>query len=88
MTIAAIISVVVVGLLFMIILHGWLRPMLVMGSLFCAMAWTFGFTLATLGSLNLLSIVFALVLVGIGVDFGIHIVMRYVESSDSGLRCV
>lgn len=85
MTIAAIISVVVVGLLFMIILHGWLRPMLVMGSLFCAMAWTFGFTLVTLGSLNLLSIVFALVLVGIGVDFGIHIVMRYVESSDSGL---
>lgn len=85
MTIAAIISVIVVGLLFMFILHGWLRPMLVMGSLFCAMAWTFGFTLVTLGSLNLLSIVFALVLVGIGVDFGIHIVMRYVEAGDSGL---
>ncbi|NDV25520.1 MMPL family transporter [Desulfovibrio sp. JC010] len=85
MTIAAIISVVVVGLMFMFILHGWLRPMLVMGSLFCAMAWTFGFTLVALGSLNLLSIVFALVLVGIGVDFGIHIVMRYVEASDSGL---
>ena len=85
MTIAAIISVVVVGVLFMFILHGWLRPMLVMCSLFCAMAWTFGFTLVTLGSLNLLSIVFALVLVGIGVDFGIHIVMRYVEASDSGM---
>lgn len=85
MTIAAVISVIVVGLLFMFILHGWLRPMLVMGSLFCAMAWTFGFTLVALGSLNLLSIVFALVLVGIGVDFGIHIVMRYVEASDSGL---
>ena len=85
MTIAAVISVIVVGVLFMFILHGWLRPMLVMGSLFCAMAWTFGFTLVTLGSLNLLSIVFALVLVGIGVDFGIHIVMRYVEAADSGL---
>ncbi|WP_321402835.1 MMPL family transporter [Maridesulfovibrio sp.] len=85
MTIAAVISVVVVGLMFMFILHGWLRPMLVMGSLFCAMAWTFGFTLVTLGSLNLLSIVFALVLVGIGVDFGIHIVMRYVEAADSGM---
>ncbi len=85
MTIAAIISVVVVGLMFMVILHGWLRPMLVMVSLFCAMAWTFGFTLVTLGSLNLLSIVFALVLVGIGVDFGIHIVMRYVEATDTGM---
>ncbi len=85
MTLAAIISAVAVGLLFMIILHGWLRPMLVMVSLFCAMAWTFGFTLVTLGSLNLLSIVFALVLVGIGVDFGIHIVMRYVEGTAAGL---
>ncbi|WP_432737572.1 MMPL family transporter [Maridesulfovibrio sp. FT414] len=85
MTIAAIISILVVGLLFMVILHGWLRPMLVMASLFCAMAWTFGFTLVTLGSLNLLSIVFALVLVGIGVDFGIHVVMRYVEATNAGM---
>ncbi len=85
MTIAAIISILVVGLLFTIILHGWLRPALVMLSLFCAMAWTFGFALVTLGSLNLLSIVFALVLVGIGVDFGIHVVLRYVEGTASGL---
>lgn len=85
MTIAAIISTIVVGLLFMVILHGWLRPMLVMVSLFCAMAWTFGFSLITVGSLNLLSIVFALVLVGIGVDFGIHIVMRYVEGVAAGM---
>ena len=85
MTIASIVSVILVGLLFMVVLHGWLRPALVMLSLFCAMAWTFGFALVSLGSLNLLSIVFALVLVGIGVDFGIHIVLRYVEGTASGL---
>lgn len=85
MTLAAIISVVLVGLLFVFVLHGWLRPMLVMASLGCAMAWTFGFALVFVGSLNLLSIVFALVLVGIGVDFGVHIVMRYVEGVRVGL---
>ncbi|WP_304086921.1 MMPL family transporter [Maridesulfovibrio ferrireducens] len=85
MTLASIVSVLLVGLLFMIVLHGWLRPALVMFSLFCAMAWTFGFALVTLGSLNLLSIVFALVLVGIGVDFGIHVVLRYVEGTAAGL---
>ncbi|SMF41462.1 MMPL family transporter [Desulfovibrio gilichinskyi] len=85
MTIASIVSVLLVGLLFMVVLHGWLRPALVMLSLFCAMAWTFGFALVSLGSLNLLSIVFALVLVGIGVDFGIHIVLRYVEGTAAGL---
>lgn len=85
MTIASIVSVLLVGLLFMVVLHGWLRPVLVMFSLFCSMAWTFGFALVSLGSLNLLSIVFALVLVGIGVDFGIHIVLRYVEGTAAGL---
>ena len=85
MTLASIVSFLLVGLLFMIVLHGWLRPALVMFSLFCAMAWTFGFALVTLGSLNLLSIVFALVLVGIGVDFGIHLVLRYIEGAAAGL---
>ena len=85
MTVASIVSFLLVGLLFMIVLHGWLRPALVMFSLFCAMAWTFGFALVTLGSLNLLSIVFALVLVGIGVDFGIHLVLRYIEGTAAGL---
>lgn len=85
MTIAAVISVVLVGVLFIFVLHGWLRPVLVMTSLCLAMAWTFGFALVFVGSLNLLSIVFALVLVGIGVDFGVHIVMRYVEEVRKGL---
>ena len=84
MTMAAIVAIVLVGLLFMVILHGWLRPFLVLLCLLIAMAWSFGFATVTVGSLNLLSIVFALVLVGIGVDFGIHVVIRYVEASKGG----
>jgi hopanoid biosynthesis associated RND transporter like protein HpnN len=85
MTRAAIIAVLLVGVLFMIVLHGWLRPFLVLLSLAMAMAWSFGFATVTVGELNLLSVVFALVLVGIGVDFGIHVVMRYVEAHGKGL---
>ncbi len=81
---ASIISVILVGLLFMLVMHGWLRPVLVIFCLVLGMAMTFGFTTATLGVLNLLSIVFALVLVGIGVDFGVHVVMRYVEERKAG----
>jgi len=84
MTRAAIIAFLLVGTLFMIILHGWLRPLLVLISLAMAVAWTFGFGTATIGKLNLLSMVFVLVLVGIGVDFGIHLVMRYVELTKRG----
>lgn len=85
MTRAAVIAVLFVGVLFMIVLHGWLRPFLVLLSLAMAMAWSFGFATVTVGELNLLSVVFALVLVGIGVDFGIHVVMRYVEAHGKGL---
>ncbi len=84
MTRASLISIGVIGVLFVIVLHGWLRPLLVIVSLAMAIAWTFGFTAVTLGVLNLLSIVFALVLVGIGVDFGVHVVLRYVEERKEG----
>ncbi len=85
MTRAAVIAILFIGVLFMIILHGWLRPFLVLLSLAMATAWTFGFATVTVGELNLLSVIFALVLVGIGVDFGIHVVMRYVEAHGKGL---
>ena len=85
MTRAAIIAVLCIGVLFMFVLHGWLRPFLVLLSLAMATAWTFGFATVTVGELNLLSVIFALVLVGIGVDFGIHVVMRYVEAHGKGL---
>jgi hopanoid biosynthesis associated RND transporter like protein HpnN len=85
MTRASIIAFILVGLLFVAVLHGWLRPVLIMASLGLAMAWTFGFATIAPGELNLLSIVFALVLVGIGVDFGVHIVTRFAEERKSGL---
>lgn len=85
MTLAAIIAIGLVGLLFTAVLHGWLRPFLLLIALLMAMAWSFGFATVAVGELNLLSIVFALVLVGIGVDFGIHMIMRYVEGVKAGL---
>ena len=84
MSLASVISMVLVALLFVLILHGWLRPLLLMIASMMAMAWSFGFATVAVGELNLLSIVFALVLVGIGVDFGVHIVMRYVEAVKMG----
>ncbi|MBC8176454.1 MAG: MMPL family transporter, partial [Deltaproteobacteria bacterium] len=86
MTRAALIAVALIAILFMAILHGWLRPFLLLICLIMGIAWSFGFATITVGELNLLSIVFALVLVGIGVDFGIHMVMRYVEANKSGLN--
>jgi hypothetical protein len=85
MTRASIVAVIAVGLLFWAVMGDVRRPMFVIAALVMAIAWTFGFSLVAVGRLNLLSIVFALVLVGIGVDFGIHVVMRYNEAESEGL---
>ncbi|WP_051261571.1 MMPL family transporter [Desulfovibrio inopinatus] len=86
MTRASILAIVCVGILFVLVLHGWLRPVLIVGSLVVGMAWTFGFVTLSLGSLNLLSIVFALVLVGIGSDFGVHLAIRHMEETARGIE--
>jgi len=84
MTRASVAAIVLVGLLFVFVLRGWLRPVLLVASLIIAIIWTFGFVTISIGQLNLLSIVFTLVLVGIGVDFGVHIMLRYVENRKNG----
>jgi hypothetical protein len=40
---------------------------------------TAGFTALAIGRLNLISVAFAVLFVGLGVDFGIHVVLRYQE---------
>jgi hypothetical protein len=85
MTRASLIAIALVGTLFMIVMHGWVRPVLVVLAQLLAIAWTFGFTTLSVGVLNLLSIVFVLVLIGIGKDFGVYLVMRYVECRQEGM---
>ena len=43
---------------------------------------TAGFAALTVGRLNLLSVTFAVLFVGLGIDFGIHLVLRYREALD------
>ncbi len=76
---AAILAFVLVATLFMVILRGFYTPALAAVAFLCAGAWTYGFATLAIGYLNLLSIVFALVLVGIGFDFGVHLIARYNE---------
>jgi hopanoid biosynthesis associated RND transporter like protein HpnN len=77
MTWGALLGALGVTLVFSFVFRELLRPALAVASLGLAIGWTFGLATLTVGSLNLLSSVFAIVLVGIGVDFGIHVLARY-----------
>ena len=66
-----------VALLFIIAFKGIVKPLLAVFSLLIALAWSLGFTSLTVGHLNILSVVFTTILIGLGIDFGIHILERY-----------
>lgn len=74
---AALIAFVSVGLLLSLGLRGMRHPMLVLITLIMSLAITFGIAGFAVGHLNILSICFVAIMIGLGVDFGIHFVTRY-----------
>ncbi|MSR69531.1 MAG: hypothetical protein EXS17_04215 [Phycisphaerales bacterium] len=79
MTRGTVVAAILVALLTMWTLGSVVRPLLVMGMLAVTFAVTYGAAALLVGRLNLLSLVFMLVLVSAGVDYGIHTVARYTE---------
>ncbi len=61
-----------------------LKPVLaVLLTLLVSLVWTVAFALVALGPFNLISISFAVLFIGLGVDFGIQFSIRYLEESQS-----
>ncbi|MBN1441758.1 MAG: MMPL family transporter [Planctomycetes bacterium] len=85
MKLATIVALAGVLLLFVIFFRRLRRPALGVLALSVSIALTFGLVTVTIGYLTLLSIVFAAMLVGLGIDFGIHFVARYQEELARGL---
>ncbi|MBT3922597.1 MAG: MMPL family transporter [Nitrospina sp.] len=78
------IALIGVALLFIIAYRGVVKPLLAIFCLLLALCWTMGFTTLTIGHLNILSVVFTTILIGLGIDFGIHILERYKEERQEG----
>lgn len=72
-------SLVLVAIILTIALRSWRLVLSVLITLLASLAYTTGFATLAVGHINLLSICFAVLIIGLGVDFGIHLVMRYTE---------
>ncbi len=59
--------------------HGLRLPVACCITLGISMLWTLGLTTVLIGHLNILSMAFAAILVGLGIDFGIHLLSSYLE---------
>ncbi|MAT15103.1 MAG: hypothetical protein CMJ46_07510 [Planctomyces sp.] len=79
MIVASILSFLGVGLLLLLGFRGVRHPLIALMMLVVGLAWSFGFTTAAIGHLNILSVSFAAILIGLGIDFGIHYLSRYLH---------
>jgi uncharacterized protein len=78
-TLATVVSLALTVVLLLLAFRGVLNVFAAMVSLLVAISLSFGFATATVGHLNILSMVFAVMLIGIGIEYGIQLVLRYQE---------
>lgn len=76
---ASCLSLAGVALLFVAGFGGIRHALLANLVLLMGMCWAFGYVTLTVGHLNILSVSFAVALIGIGIDFGVHYVARYLQ---------
>jgi hopanoid biosynthesis associated RND transporter like protein HpnN len=83
---AGIASLVLVAIILLLGLRSIRMVLSTLATLIVGLVWTAGFTAAAIGHLNLISVCFAVLFIGLGVDFGIHVCIRYRELLASGLE--
>ena len=88
---ASLLSLFGVACLFVAGFGGLRHPLMTVAALLMAMGWSLGYITLAVGHLNILSISFGVILIGLGIDFGVHYVARYLQlcrtipSSDEAL---
>ncbi|HBP19489.1 MAG TPA: hypothetical protein DEA08_17080, partial [Planctomycetes bacterium] len=81
---ASLVALIGVTLLLVLALRRLSAPLLVGFSLALSVALTLGLAALWPGHLNLMAVVFVIVVIGLGVDFGIHLIGRYDEARRAG----
>jgi hypothetical protein len=83
-TIASIVSLILCALIFIYGYNETGRPIKATICLVVGLAYTLAFTTLTIGHLNLLTITFVPMLIGLAIDFGVHLITRYEEELRHG----
>jgi hopanoid biosynthesis associated RND transporter like protein HpnN len=75
---------VAANVILLVVSLGGLQAALILTSLLIGIAWSFGFITLAVGHLNFLSAAFVSILIGIGVNFSIHLMARFDEARSRG----
>lgn len=83
-TVASIVSLVICALIFIYGYNETGRPIKATICLVVGLAYTFAFATLVVGHLNILTITFLPMLIGLAIDFGVHLITRYEEELRDG----
>ncbi|HEU0039897.1 MAG TPA: MMPL family transporter [Verrucomicrobiae bacterium] len=81
---ASVVSLVIVALIFIVGYREIGRPLQATVCLVIGIGYTMGFATLTVGHLNLLTITFVPILIGLAIDFGVHLITRFEEELGRG----
>jgi len=81
---AAVVALVVSSLIFITAYREAGRPLKTVLCLVIGLGYSMAFTSLVIGHLNILTITFAPILIGLAIDFGIHLITRYEEETRHG----
>jgi hopanoid biosynthesis associated RND transporter like protein HpnN len=84
-TLASIVSLIICALIFIYGYNETGRPIKATICLIVGLAYTLAFATITIGHLNILTVTFVPMLVGLAIDFGVHLITRYEEELRHGM---
>ena len=82
--VAALLSLALTALIFISSCREILRPLMATFCLLIGLCYTLGFATLTVGRLNILSITLVPILIGLAIDYGVHLIFRYEEEVGQG----
>jgi len=77
MSYTTILAFILILVLFILSFRMWSAPVLAFASLIIGIVLTVGFVSLAIGSLNIMTSMFAVILIGLGIDFNIHVITTY-----------
>jgi len=78
------IAVIAILILLMISFRMWVAPVLALTSLLVGLVWAVGAAALVVGQLNIMTQMMAVILLGLGIDFSIHIISGFTERRAAG----
>ena len=80
----SLIAVVAILILLIISLRMWIAPLLAMTNLIIGIMWAVGVAAIIVGQLNIMTQMMAVILLGLGIDFSIHLISGFTERRAAG----